>query len=470
MSRMNRSLILPAIICLLASLELGAQVPGILSYQGSVAVEGQSFDGGGLFKFALVNGDGTSTYWSNDGTSVNGAEPAASVAINVTKGLFSVKLGDAELPNMSSIPAAVFNQSDVRLRIWFNDGVRGWELLAPDQRIVSVGFAMTAANVPDGSITASKLSIGAVTSEKIASGAVLANLADSGMQAVPEGGLIVSADEALLDNPDYIQIGVVTQPDETPSSRYGNSAVWTGKEMIIFGGTSWGLTLSDGGLYNPETKLWKALSKANAPGATAGHCALWTGAEMIIWGGGDENSINNYSTNGAIYNPQTDSWRVMSHIGAPLGGFAENRAVWTGGELIVWGGNENDHSNIGARYNPMFDSWLPMSVIGAPSARAGHFMVWTGEDVVVLGGAQGSAKYNPVSDTWTTLTSVGLPFWVEQRYFSHDTVDYGVIWTGELIVVWDFPGSALYKYNPKSDEWHQASMHPLIEDIQNRYI
>ena len=33
----------------------------------------------GSLKFALVNADGKITYWSNDGTSVNGSEPQASV-------------------------------------------------------------------------------------------------------------------------------------------------------------------------------------------------------------------------------------------------------------------------------------------------------------------------------------------------------------------------------------------------------
>ena len=51
-------------------------VPAVLNYAGQVAVNGQPFDGQGLFKFALVNADGNTTYWSNDGTSANGSEPS----------------------------------------------------------------------------------------------------------------------------------------------------------------------------------------------------------------------------------------------------------------------------------------------------------------------------------------------------------------------------------------------------------
>ena len=36
-------------------------VPPVLNYAGQVAVDGKSFDGYGLFKFALVNANGSTT-------------------------------------------------------------------------------------------------------------------------------------------------------------------------------------------------------------------------------------------------------------------------------------------------------------------------------------------------------------------------------------------------------------------------
>ena len=68
------------ILILLFGLAISLQaVLPVLNYAGQVAVNGEAFDGNGLFKFALVNTDGNATYWSNDGTSVNGSEPQASV-------------------------------------------------------------------------------------------------------------------------------------------------------------------------------------------------------------------------------------------------------------------------------------------------------------------------------------------------------------------------------------------------------
>ena len=175
-----------------------AQVPQLISYQGRVAVGTVNFDGTGQFKFALVNGAGTTTYWSNDGTSTAGSQPTAAVALTVTKGLYSVLLGDAALANMTAIPAGVFNNADVRLRVWFNDGTNGSQLLTPDQRIAAVGYAMIANGVPSGAITSAmiangavgtaQLGAGAVGGNQLAAGAASANLGASGQAGVASGG------------------------------------------------------------------------------------------------------------------------------------------------------------------------------------------------------------------------------------------------------------------------------------------
>jgi hypothetical protein len=102
-----------------------------------------NFNGTGQFKLALVNATGTQTYWSNDGSSTTGSQPTQAVTLTVANGLYSVLLGDTALANMTAIPNAVFANSDVRLRVWFNGGA-GFQQLTPDQRIVSVGYALMA--------------------------------------------------------------------------------------------------------------------------------------------------------------------------------------------------------------------------------------------------------------------------------------------------------------------------------------
>jgi hypothetical protein len=65
----------------------------------------------------------------------------------VTAGIYSVGLGNSALPNMTTVPASVFAGDDVWVRVWFNDGTHGSQLLSPDQRITSVGYAMRAASL-----------------------------------------------------------------------------------------------------------------------------------------------------------------------------------------------------------------------------------------------------------------------------------------------------------------------------------
>jgi len=70
---------------------------------------------------------------------------------------------------------------------------------------------------------------------------------------------------------------------------------------------------------------WTATSIANAPSARASHTAVWTGSEMTIWGG----SLN--LNTGARYNPSTDSWAATSTTNVPTGR-SGHTAVWTGSE------------------------------------------------------------------------------------------------------------------------------------------
>lgn len=113
------------------------------------------------------------TYWSNAvDTSPADGEPDTAVSLAVTNGLFDVLLGNTALPNMAALPSTVFDNPDVRLRVWFDDGSHGFQQLTPDKRIAAVGYAVMAENVQDGAITAGKLADEAVTAAKIATGAV----------------------------------------------------------------------------------------------------------------------------------------------------------------------------------------------------------------------------------------------------------------------------------------------------------
>src|SRR5437773_2230054 len=80
---------------------------------------------------------------------------------------------------------------------------------------------------------------------------------------------------------------------------------------------------------------WTATTLTNAPTPRVDHTAVWTGTEMIVWGGGDNNS-QSFNTGGR-YNPSTDSWTSTSTTNVPAAR-GSHTAVWTGSEMIIWGG------------------------------------------------------------------------------------------------------------------------------------
>lgn len=263
---------------------------------------------------------------------------------------------------------------------------------------------------------------------------------------------------------------VPTSTANAPYSRTGHSAVWTGTEMIVWGGTafipsgSFGsyVQTNTGGRYDPVADSWTATSTLNTPIGAEGHTAVWTGSKMIIWGGNTDT--------GKSYDPGTDSWQTLSKTNAPS---ARSRhiAVWTGTEMIIWGGSTPDDSlplgkpmNSGGLYDPSTDSWRAMSTAGALSPRVRMAAAWTGTELIVWGGRDGNglalgdgARYNPQTDTWVALPTTNAPGYGNTEI---------LIWTGTEILAWNggrattvdsygFPRNIprLRIYNPVTDTW-----------------
>jgi len=133
------------------------------------------------------------SFWSNDGTSVNGEEPAEAVSVPVADGLFTVGLGDASLVSMIPIPVEVFTNAAVHLRIWFGDGSSAYQPLAPDQPLRSAGYAMVAQRVNELEVTTLQLADDAVTAEKLAPGAVAGDTVADGSLSTDDFGAEVSS-------------------------------------------------------------------------------------------------------------------------------------------------------------------------------------------------------------------------------------------------------------------------------------
>jgi len=244
-----------------------------------------------------------------------------------------------------------------------------------------------------------------------------------------------------------------TSNTNAPSARASHTAVWTGSEMIVWGGYG-GSYFNTGGTYNPSTDSWAAISTVNAPSARAGHTAVWTGNEMIIWGGDDGMSLNT----GGRYNPTSNTWTATSTTNAPLGRLFHT--AWSGSQMIVWGGWGEVEFNTGGRYDPNTDGWTATSTINAPAARLDHSAVWTGGEMIVWGGWNGAnyfntgGKYSPSTDSWEATTTSNAP---SGRKF------HTAVWTGAEMIVWagdDGSNSGLNnggRYDPNINSWVATS-------------
>ncbi len=488
-----------------------AQTTGVINYQGRVMVGDTLFKGTGLLKFALVNADASKTFWRNSSVSAGSSEPAAPVSVQVAAGLYNVALGDTAIPNMATLPSTVFAEAvsqttanPIFLRVWFNDGINGFQLLTPDTRVTPVAFAMaasfaqTAATVADGSITAVKLAPGVIP---------------SGITAVSD----LQNDESLI-NSGYKSFHSIAAPGWTggstlnqPAARSAHNGIWTGSEFFVWGGKDQSSAiLNDGGLYDPKNKTWTYIPYSALITGRSGHSMVWTGQRTIVWGGMDANGttrtgalyepksriwssitsktgapsarlnhvavlngdqmfiwggrggFGNFLKDTAFYNHKTDTWSTPILTGTLPNAAAKAGVIWTGSEYIVFGGLGVNNVRVASALNADKGYWRSLSTVSIPSPRQMHGMIWTGTKMLVWGGENSSgvlgdgAAYDPSIDQWTPISTIDAP---------SARTEHATIWTGkDMLVIGGSskinntdPLSSSFAYNPANNTWRTLS-------------
>jgi N-acetylneuraminic acid mutarotase len=262
-----------------------------------------------------------------------------------------------------------------------------------------------------------------------------------------------------------------------PSPRYLHTAVFTGSRMLVWGGAGCGAingSCGDGAAYDPQSDTWSPLAASGAPAPRGWHSAVWTGREMIVWGGEDAPS-RKLLADGARLDLQAGAWRPLSASGAPPAR-RYHSALWTGKEMIIWGGDRSavDDGGLadGARYDPVKDSWAPINSTGAPAGRWAHTSVWTGSAMIVWGGlgcgrdsmgplaCGDGAAYDPERDSWRLLSAAGAP---------SARAGHSAVWTGSRMIVFGGCGQAVagscadaFSYDLAADRWAVIKPAPPI--------
>jgi len=270
------------------------------------------------------------------------------------------------------------------------------------------------------------------------------------------GNRLASERRWSFEVPEGIGAWQGVSPDGATSSLYGHSAVWTGKEVILWGGvvaqsSAVHQATASGARYDPASDSWAPVSSVGAPTARSGHAAVWTGREMIVWGAGAQGFAD-----GARYDPEADVWRPVSAVNAPRG--AALTAIWTGTEMLLWSPLVSTGPRGIGRYDPESDSWRPMSTTNEPPGLAGYSAVWTGSKMLVLGLDQTThvtigGSYDPVADAWESMDMQDAP---SPRF------DATEVWTGTEMAVWGGRTGSLTLqtgalYNPVTKTWRAMS-------------
>ncbi|MGZ3453540.1 MAG: Kelch repeat-containing protein [Polyangiales bacterium] len=232
-------------------------------------------------------------------------------------------------------------------------------------------------------------------------------------------------------------------PPAPIAGRIWHSTVWTGEELIVWGGRGPDEAYADGAAYDPVKNSWRVLAPAPL-GARIDHAAVWTGSQMLVWGGRNDPTVGTtYFADGATYDPRTNTWERLP--GSPMSNRARVAAVWstTTREVLLWGGiYEFDfNSNDGAAFDPVTRKWtyLPNT---AATPRAATASFWDGARMVVVAGeCKQSTKgpcndawaYDPSTNLWDSLGAAPKTFATDEHYSSADRGSVMALFGGDVL-------------------------------------
>lgn len=105
-----------------------AQSPGVLNYQGRVSADGTNFTGNGFFVFSIHDTDGA-ILWASGDFPIEGTTdlPKAAWRLAVKDGIYQIHLGDTAAGMPALDVGRLRAAANPFLRVWFTDGVKGWQ-------------------------------------------------------------------------------------------------------------------------------------------------------------------------------------------------------------------------------------------------------------------------------------------------------------------------------------------------------
>lgn len=223
--------------------------------------------------------------------------------------------------------------------------------------------------------------------------------------------------------------GAPATPDGSYGSKNALKSTSADGKMIIFGYVD--ASTPTGGIYNPATQTWEAITLTGAPAYRKYFRLHSTAQDLFIIGGMDESSTRLNQIYRYDYSAKT--WQDIYQLpNGPGGGGAEKSLqdaaiALTDTHLIVWGGNDSDWqmTNSGYRFNLSTKAWETslMTTSGAPDARTGSYAIGYGTKVLITGGiltdnsrTKTTFIYNSAGDSWESTADLPISIYENMGY------------------------------------------------------
>lgn len=201
-----------------------------------------------------------------------------------------------------------------------------------------------------------------------------------------------------------------------PSARAYAAQVWTGRELVVWGGSK-GAPIASGSAYDPAADRWRKLSTKDAPTGRGEY--LWSGTELWLWGGAHLSRARGVETRmgGFAYDPATDRWRKLADVPGREEDALNARAIakMADGALYVrreQASGSDDDRCAAWRYEPTADLWEPCTP--PPEVRGGDPVFVDCDGRIVLSLAAQLFEYLPRRDAWARLPSLPDETWNTQ--------------------------------------------------------
>ncbi|MDH5332802.1 MAG: hypothetical protein OEW65_02890 [Thermoleophilia bacterium] len=257
-------------------------------------------------------------------------------------------------------------------------------------------------------------------------------------------------------------------PQAPMAGRLSGGEVWTGTEMIVWGGAApgAGVSSSGGAADAPATRTWRSIAPAPA-GVEGGAAVAWTGDEMVVWASNSPDG----PAGAAAYDPDADSWRTLP--AGPLGWREGYASVWTGKELVVVGGNLGDTlaKPLAAALDPAAGTWRLLPALNRLGALfPGASLTWSGSEAFLLGAlctertscSPVFLAYDPATDALRRIDLAAAPIVPEQQLSLVGWSGTDVVFT--IVGVSSNVNSgkiAVVRYDPAADTWRKGAFAPF---------